>query len=286
MGVTFHTGSNPRANLPSLPSALTAPHTGRAAKMLLAPASKFSLPYPALEPAGCAGGAGALRGQAGDSASPAPELGMLQGPFPWLICSPQDQTAVLGNFWELPVAQHFLGLQLLTAWQEHGKCRGGVKIVPRYFREHLPSIGVHTHRAPVELPVPRATPNPEAGFRVIPRAKEGPRAGNAACCILRLEGRGCFAQRLCQPERAPGGTALGSWARDLREYSASIRPRYRARARRVWSWRRWRDGAAAGQRPGCHPRQGHLSCRSACGTRHFAFREAGASPAAPTATQA
>lgn len=42
MGVTFHTSSNPRANLLSLPSALTAPHTGRAGRMLLAPASTFS----------------------------------------------------------------------------------------------------------------------------------------------------------------------------------------------------------------------------------------------------
>lgn len=47
-GVIFHTSSNPSANLLSLLSPLSAPHTGRAGRMLPAPASGSFLPYPAL----------------------------------------------------------------------------------------------------------------------------------------------------------------------------------------------------------------------------------------------
>lgn len=206
MGVTFHTSSNPRANLLSLPSALTAPHTGRAGRMLLAPASKFSRPDPASGPAGGAGGAGALAGRAGDSASPAPALGMLQGSSPWLLWSPQRKTAVLGNFWGLPAAQHFPGLQLLTAWQGHGQCQLGMEFIPRYFREHLPNIGVHTHRAPVELPVPGTIQNPVAGHRVMP----GQGGTQSRQCSAASSGENCPSGGqgvFCQPghrPRAPG----------------------------------------------------------------------------------
>lgn len=121
--------------------------------MLLVLGLKISLPNQALGAAGCAGGAGGLTGQAGDSASCAPALGMLQGPFPWLLCSPQNKTAVLGNFWELPAAQHFLRLQLLTAWQEQvpGWGESCPQILQGTSSKHW---SLHTHRAPGELLVP------------------------------------------------------------------------------------------------------------------------------------
>lgn len=47
-GVIFHTGSNPSANLLSLPSPLSAPHAGRAGRAgRMLPASGSFLPYPA-----------------------------------------------------------------------------------------------------------------------------------------------------------------------------------------------------------------------------------------------
>lgn len=49
-GVVFHTSSNPGSNLRSLPSPLPAPHTGRAGRMLPAPAPGSLPPDPALQP--------------------------------------------------------------------------------------------------------------------------------------------------------------------------------------------------------------------------------------------
>lgn len=65
------------------------------------------------------------------------------------------------------------GLQLLAAWLERGKYRFGMKPVRRHFREELPSIGVHAHTAPAELPVLRTTRNPTAGHRVSPHGRGG-----------------------------------------------------------------------------------------------------------------
>lgn len=211
MGVTFHTSSNPRANLLSLPSALTAPHTGRAGRMLLAPASTFSQPDPASGPAGRAGGAGALAGQE-ETLQALPQL----CGFSACHRTKQQFWGISGGCQQLSISWSCMaGAWEVPAWDG---------IYPQIFREHLPNIGVHTH---TELLGSSRSLGPS---RILWWAQGGARAGRDTeqamlCCILREELPLWRAGSVLPARALPSG----SWVTDLHDYSARICLWFRAR---------------------------------------------------------